>query len=411
MFKKTKLLFSNMFWKNPTISQKPLTGISILFVIFFDIFLFYNIFQWYSYQRDFIVAPYEQYSCKNFFDTKDTQDLVNNINIHFKNQARHIEISQDLSKACKNIHQQLLELTLDQEYQNFIDTLTEINDQIEKKEQEVYTYENQYSQYLYESSAGIYSSNDRLSEIEAGNAKVNYQKILNEKNALLEQKELLLNEIQQNTKFQSLSEFIQINRQNFEAQYQKSIFWYPVKVALFQAFLLIPLFFGSLLCYSYFYKKQNKIFTILFSNLTFITGIFVFILFLKFVYFLLPKKFLVGFIAFLKSLSLGFLWNYILIILWVLLFWGIIYASQKAAEKYEILKKEQERLRIEQNKKKIMKERFQKSACIECWDKLLPDSDFCQTCGMKQHDECSECHAKIPKIFDFCNKCGNKKKQ
>ena len=55
-----------------------------------------------------------------------------------------------------------------------------------------------------------------------------------------------------------------------------------------------------------------------------------------------------------------------------------------------------------------MKERFHKQACVECGEKLLNESDFCQNCGAKQHYECLECHAKVPKAFEFCNKCGTK---
>ena len=48
MITKLKKFFSDMFWKNVDVSKKPLTNLSILFVIIFDIFLFNNILNWYN---------------------------------------------------------------------------------------------------------------------------------------------------------------------------------------------------------------------------------------------------------------------------------------------------------------------------------------------------------------------------
>lgn len=410
MFKHTKFFFSNMFGKNETIYQKPLNWISILLVIFFDIFLFSNIFDGYTYQKNLTLSPYETYSCNTLFETKDTENLIDHINNEFKNQISENIKSTDLSSECQNVNTLISKIQNDTKYQEILEKIIEKTDAIDKKSNEIYDYESQYSMYLKESSAGIYSSDDRLSEIEVGNAKQNYQKILNEKTQLESDKKTLIGEIAQNENFKNLQNYLWENKTVFQEKYETALFWYPVKIALLQALLLLPLFFVSLLWYRYFYKKQNKIFTILFSNLTFITGIFVFVLFLKLVYFILPKKFFAGLIVFLKSLSLGFIWNYILVILGIALFGFIIYLSQKWAEKYEAIRKEQERVRIEQNKKKIMKERFHKWSCVECGEKLLNESDFCQSCGCKQHYECSECHAKVPKAFEFCNKCGTKNK-
>jgi len=73
-----------MFGKNTEIYQKPLNTLSVIFVIAFDIFLFYNILSGYNYQKDFVVSPYEKYSCINYF-YDDTDTLLNNLYYYYPN--------------------------------------------------------------------------------------------------------------------------------------------------------------------------------------------------------------------------------------------------------------------------------------------------------------------------------------
>lgn len=311
---------------------------------------------------------------------------------------------------CNTLYGKISDIQTSQEYIDFKNTSDKYQSEISVLESKKYDYESQYRDFLEESKAGIYDDNSRLSDIDKENARLNYNNIKNNiLNLSQEKKDLENTFLQSNPLLWDIHNFITDNKENFLKNYDKEIFWYPVKIAFFQAILLLPLFLISLFFYSFFLKRHNKIFTILFSNLTFITGIFVFILFLKVIYFIIPKKLFASFIALLKQLSLWFLWNYILVVIWVFIFWFIIYLSQKSIEKYELIKKEQLALQMKQNKTKVQKDRFEKKLCGECWVKLLPDSIYCQECWAHQYDECIHCHNLIPKVFGYCNKCWEKK--
>lgn len=416
MLKWVKHFFSNMFGKNTEIYQKPLNTLSVIFVIAFDIFLFYNILSGYNYQKDFVVSPYEKYSCINYFyDQKN--DLLNSIYYYYPNDT-FLKVDSDGNTKtvnyngdiCNTLYGKISDIQTSQEYIDFKNTSDKYQSEISVLESKKYDYESQYRDFLEESKAGIYDDNSRLSDIDKENARLNYNNIKNNiLNLSQEKKDLENTFLQSNPLLWDIHNFITDNKENFLKNYDKEIFWYPVKIAFFQAILLLPLFLISLFFYSFFLKRHNKIFTILFSNLTFITGIFVFILFLKVIYFIIPKKLFASFIALLKQLSLWFLWNYILVVIWVFIFWFIIYLSQKSIEKYELIKKEQLALQMKQNKTKVQKDRFEKKLCGECWVKLLPDSIYCQECWAHQYDECVHCHNLIPKVFGYCNKCWEKK--
>lgn len=412
-----KIFLSNMFGKNTTIYEKPLNFLSVIFVVAFDIFLFYNILSWYNYQKDLVVSPYEKYNCVNFFYNIEKNNLLESIDYHYS-QNQFVKIDSDGNKkninysweTCQIINQQVENIKSSQEYIEFKSELNNYQNNLSILESKKYTYERQYKDFLEESNAGINDYDERLSDINRESARRDYNNIKDQINLVnLKKDESINNFLANNNNFKDLSNFINQNKENFLKTYDKDVFYYPVKITFFQTILLLPLFLISLFFYKFFFRRQNKIYTILFSNLTFITWIFVFVLFLKVVYFILPKKFFAWLIALLKSLSLWFLWNYILVIIWVWIFGFVIYLSQKWFEKLDAIKKEQERLRIEQNKKKVQLERFEKWLCIECGKKLLPESRYCASCWYEQYDECWKCKNLIPKVFDFCNKCGTKK--
>lgn len=416
MLKWIKLFISNMFGKNTEIYQKPLNILSVIFVIAFDIFLFYNILSGYNYQKDFVVSPYEKYSCTNYFyDTKES--LLSNIYYYYSNDQL-VNIDSDgnthtinySGDVCGVLYKKIQTIQNSPEYIQYKAQLDGYQTEKSNLESKKYQYESEYKDFLEESKAGLYDDNSRLSDIDKENARLDYNEIKNDL-AVISQKQTALENafINWNPHFLDLHTYISQNKEVFLKNYDKEVFFYPVKIAFFQAILLLPLFLISLFFYSFFLKRHNKIFTILFSNLTFITGIFVFVLFLKVVYFIIPKKLFASFIALLKQLSLWFLWNYILVVIGVFIFWFIIYLSQKSIEKYELIKKEQLELQIKQNKTKVQKERFEKKLCTECGVKLLPDSIYCQECWAHQYDECVHCHHLIPKVFGYCNKCWEKK--
>ncbi|MBW7954489.1 hypothetical protein H3C61_01620 [Candidatus Gracilibacteria bacterium] len=410
MLKYIKSIFSNMFGKNKEIYQKPLNIISIILVIGFDIFLFYQILSGYNYQKDFVVSVSEKYSCINYFNDNNLLSSIeyyttNDQFLKYDNNGNEVRKNFD-SPVCSLVYEKISNIKNSKEFIDFILKKNDLQKNIDDFNYKKTDYEYQYNDFLKESQAGITNENERISDIKREDARKDYNDIKNKITSLETREKELINSFKQNNNYLDLVNYLDSNKKEFQKKYDKEAFYYPVKIAFFQAILLLPLFLLSLFLYKVFVKRQNKIFTILFSNLTFITGLFVFVLFLKFVYFIIPKKFLAGFIALLKSMNLGFLWNYILILLGIGLFGFIIYLSQKGSEKLSLIRQEQQKQLILQNLKKVQLERFEKGLCLSCNSKLLKDSRYCQTCGDDQYYECKNCENLIPKIFNYCNKCG-----
>lgn len=414
MLKIIKWLFANMFGKNTKIYKKPLNTLSIIFVVAFDIFLFVNLLDGYDYQKNLVISPYEKYTCTNFFNQENTS-LFSQIR-YFSPSDQFLQITPGWEKKyinyqntfCKDIEKQITDIQESQAFQELSRSLSTLESTESSLNTKKYQYESQYQDFLSENSAWITDYNSSLSEINRETARNDYNEIKTQiqKNAD-EHTKLISTFINTNQDFLTLRQTLKNNQEVVLKNYEKEIFWYPVKVTFYQSLLLLPLFLLSLFFYKFFLRRENKIFSILFANLTFITGIFIFTLFLKIIYFILPKKFLVTFIAYLKQLSLWFLWNYISILLGLIIFGVVIYFSQKWYEKIQAIKQEQERQRIEQNKKKVLEERFAKWLCMKCNFKLLPESRFCQSCWENQYDECGVCKNLVPKIFAYCNKCWN----
>jgi len=404
MITKLKKFFSDMFWKNVDVSKKPLTNLSILFVIIFDIFLFNNILNWYNYQWNIITRPYDYHKCNILFNQSDSKDesFISTLNSYFTSK------DEKYSQICNELNSKFTS-AFDNELATIQEKIENINSKISQKDYEISLYENEYSKYKSENYSWISSYDDRLSNVNPWQSREKYVLLKAELEDLKNEKNSIVSNFSSNPMYLDIKNFISLNKDRFDTIFEKDLFWYPVKVSLFQALLLFPVFLISLFWYKLYLRRQNRILTILFSNLTFISWIFVFVLFFKFIYFILPKKFFASLILMLQNLNLWFLWNYILIFVWILIFGFIIYLSQKWSEKLQIIKEENEKKRVLENKQRIVKDRYFAWKCIECNSKLLPDSKFCSHCWFDQFLVCGKCNHSFPKAFNFCDKCGTKK--
>jgi hypothetical protein len=87
-----------------------------------------------------------------------------------------------------------------------------------------------------------------------------------------------------------------------------------------ESILVLPIFIFTILLYNFAVKKRFRILSILSSNLAFISGLFVFIILIKVIYWVLPKKFFVNLIIYLASIKALAIWNYILTIFFIIIF-------------------------------------------------------------------------------------------
>jgi hypothetical protein len=188
-----------MFGKNTEIYQKPLNTLSVIFVIAFDIFLFYNILSGYNYQKDFVVSPYEKYSCINYF-YDEKSDLLNSIYYYYPNDT-FLKVDTDGNTKtvnyngdiCNTLYGKISDIQRSQAYIDFKNKSDEYQSEISTLESKKYNYESQYRDFLEESKSGIYDDNSRLSDIDKENARLNYNNIKNDIVNLSQQKKDLEN--------------------------------------------------------------------------------------------------------------------------------------------------------------------------------------------------------------------------
>jgi lysylphosphatidylglycerol synthetase-like protein (DUF2156 family) len=124
--------------------------------------------------------------------------------------------------------------------------------------------------------------------------------------------------------------------------------------------LILPIFLVALFLYNFVLKRKKKILAILASHLSLLSSIFVFYIFVKVVYWVLPKKFLMNVFEYLASMKLLAIWNYLLVIFGVILFGVLMFFSQRALEKWKKIKEEQEKERERLHKDSVQKVRFWK---------------------------------------------------
>lgn len=423
--KEKRSIFKKLFWSaiwKTQISEKPFNIISIILIMAFDVFIFINILDGLDYQRSNIVSTYDKYPsvCSTLFRNEDKElslteiDKIKYYN-NYKNRtsnywlAKWVDLGDDRVKFCSDLDKFVFDIKNDEDFIYLSKEINTLSSDIRFQENKQSSYKRSYDEYRDDVVSWLWKYDDRLSDIDDNNVRSNYEKILSEISDLKERKKESLEELNSLDEVISLKTYLNKNRQEFIWEYENYRFWYPVYVTLMEMILIIPIFLLSILGYKFYINRKNKIFTVLFANLAIISGIFTFYIFMKVVYWILPKKLLANIFTYLASLKLLAIWNYILVILWILIFGLFIYLSQKASIKLAKIKEENIKEKERINRVKFRMERYEKGQCIECSAKLLPWAIYCNECWKNQFDECVKCKNLVPKVFNFCEKCWEEK--
>jgi len=415
-----KWFAGNLVWKIG-IADRPLNWLSIIFLIAFDIFIFINLVSGLDSQRDNIESPYNRYEyrCNSLFDTKDEGFQYSDLLIieHYKNDGfsklnknapfyKEGLSNQKPGTFCWDLEDYIFAL---QESQEFVWTMHHIKSLKQVKqdyEMQKRNYEREYKEFRDDFTAWLGGHNNRISDIDSQSIRKGYEvivwNIVSHETQVKEQ----IHFLNRSTWIVDLKKYIDDNKRQFRDEKSSYLFWYPVYVTFMEMILILPIFFISVFLYSIALKRRKRIFSILFSNLSLITGTFTFYILIKVVYWLIPTKFLANLFEYLASMKLLAIWNYLLVIFGVLLFWFLMFLSQRALEKWKKLKEEQSKEKEVLNKERIQKERFWAKTCIDCNTKLLPDARFCSNCWEDQYRACKSCKHSVPKAYKFCDKCG-----
>lgn len=420
-----KLFFMKSFFGSLVgkieLTDKPLNWLSIVFLIAFDIFIFTNLVDWLDNQKQNITSPYEKYNydCKQIFnnnwdfkvwdfriiDDNYSNNITKNINAPFYDEDFN---KNEQSEYCQNIDKEIANIKNNSDFSSLYKELNKLKNDISNLEDKKYNYERDYNNFRddYEAWLGWYD--DRITDINNDSIRADYEKIIKDINFLQSDIKWIEFKLNNLLEILSLKKYINDNKFAFKAEESNYSFWYPVYVTLMEAILILPILLFTVLLYNFAIKRRLRILSILAANLALISGIFTFFILIKVIYWILPKKFFANLITYLASIKALAIWNYLLTMFGLILFWALMYGSQKSMEKYKKIKQQRAKEIELLNKERIGKERYWNKACIDCNTKLLEWATHCSNCWIDQYKECSKCKNKIPKAYIHCEKCGTK---
>lgn len=415
-----KSFFGSLVWKIE-LTDKPLNWLSIIFLVAFDIFIFINLVDWLNNQRDNIASPYEKYTydCKALFNEKDDFDtnefdiiysdrnniITKNINAPFYSEDFE---NDEASEYCKYLGRETTKIKNNSNFKSLYKQIISLKKEISNLESKKSNYERDYKEFREDYKAWLWDYNYRISSVASDSIRADYERILRNIESIKSKIESLEVEINNIKEVIVLKWYIDSNREVFKKEESNYRFWYPVYVTWMEAILILPILIFTIFLYNFSLKRRFRVLSILASNLALISWLFAFFILIKVIYWILPKKFFANLITYLASIKALAIWNYLLTIFGIILFWFLMFSSQKAMEKYKKIKAEQAKQRDLLNKERIWKERYWNKACIECNTKLLEGATYCSNCWVDQYKECKKCKNAMPKAYTHCEKCWTK---
>jgi hypothetical protein len=256
MFSYIKRLFNRLVHKSTYIHQQPVNKVSIIILIFIDIFVLFNVFSglenisaWPLSPSEELpcYAPYEQYQTSKKKGTFEfnTATIENKINEYKLDQSKYPTSPErrlgEVSSLCTE-YTRLEKAVTTNENVKLKDSLDQDRNKISRLTQENQTFQRQYDSTLLEKIAGqspqksinAVASDQAKSKIDANNAAIaqKKQQIKDKQTKLIQSPSSeaylkLLNNTQDYSKVKKY--------------YESAKFWYPNKQLLLQTLFLLPL--------------------------------------------------------------------------------------------------------------------------------------------------------------------------
>jgi predicted RNA-binding Zn-ribbon protein involved in translation (DUF1610 family) len=405
MFATIKRFINQFFRKSRSVNNKPLNALSLMVVIWIDLFILYNVFSGLDNISQWHVSPTQAYPCvsewQNYRDPKKlndrdyrallpTLDDVKEPSFQSNNQFTKEDHLGAVSPICETYAglQDKVNLPENRKTQQ---TIKQKKEKIANLEQANSSIRSQYDSTLLEKIAGQ-GANQSINNISAEKAKQTLEQnkvsiatlkteITALKDILVKKPESinLINVIKDDAKYQVLNE-----------GFKKASFWYPSIQLAFQALFLLPLIAIALVVHQFALRKGWGLIALISWHLL---AVFFIPLLLKIFEFLqigVLFQFLLDIVTKLFG-GLLFLVNYLYILLIPLVGFGII----KLAQKFTPSNRSQEVFR------------FHNQLCLSCAKKIRPQDPYCPHCGYSQYTECQNCHEVTYKHLAHCKQCGH----
>lgn len=175
--------------------------------------------------------------------------------------------------------------------------------------------------------------------------------------------------------------------------YASAEFWYPVLTLLVQMAFLAPVLLLAGLIYGWALRRGTGIATVLSAHLLVVAIIPIFIKVVEFALDLLPRHLLAAVMDFLDRYNIVVVFNYVLIIVAIIVTLGLVHLIQRRFFSLA-------RLRAK---------RLEKGACTSCGHMLPTEpgiARYCLHCGESQVVSCDACGAETRRFAPHCGHCG-----
>ncbi len=386
--------------------NEPLSGFSLVIIIFLDIFVLIALFQGLSAQTASFTAPSDiiPYNCQNI--AIDTENYSESQKIdQLLSQAKTYQYDdysgyssattvgnhpKDLHTECLKIQNLFSKMTSDTDFYKLLDERDQIMNRASSVESDISRLKGTYDTVLLEKIANQ-PKTESISETSAGNIKQDLQKRTDELSSIRAEEKANLALIEQNTNLQGIltyltPELAKILRNTLN----RLEFYYPLKRLGVELLFLIPLFLIVWFWNNSSIRRENDTQSLVSSHLLVVIFIPIFYKICEGILEIIPERLLQALMKFLQDLQIMMLWYYFLILLAIGIALAAIYFLQKKVF----------------NRKRLLEKRVEGNECQFCGKHLREGDIHCPFCGENQFRKCGKCKEETYRELPICRKCG-----
>ncbi|BAY74582.1 hypothetical protein NIES25_09960 [Nostoc linckia NIES-25] len=405
MFARIRHFLNQFFNKSRKINNEPLNKVSLIVIIFIDIFILINVFTGLDDISRWHISPTQAYPCYSDWQNyrqKDTKDKDYEIikrsfpysaNNKYSFQQNYLQAQighlGKVEPTCLKYGEYQDKINNPQN-QQVIKTIDQKQAQISRLEQINRDIRAKYDSTLLEKIAGQ-PREQSINQVSAEKAKQELDKNNSQISTLKQENSDLQNQLLAKPESTSFLTFLQDGNQftQVDKGYQKASFWYPSIQLGFQSLFLLPLILIALSVHRFAEGRGYGLISLISWHLLVIFFIPLLVKVFEFLQIGAIFQFLFDIISQIFG-GLLFLINYVYILLIPLIGFGIIKFFQKFVF----------------NAKVQAANRVQKSLCVNCAKKIRRSDSYCPHCGYYQYLECENCHHLTYQHLPYCKHCG-----
>lgn len=383
-------------------AKEKLSKLTILAIIFLDIFVISTIYQGIDFQTRIINSPSTKYpyDCRDiFYSTSSIEHFNNYIYNNYNYETKYQDIKDlEVDERCNQVTQkiQLIKNEID------IDIFKTKNNELYNNENnindKIYYIKQNYNTVLFEKISEQKSDKSIIKDnLSSENIKEKHDLLLLDLEKIKKEKEELENKFKNHNLIKDFSLFLNLNKNQILEDIQKAERNYYIKKEFVILAFLIPL----IILFFYMMKRnllrEKYILYIIFKNILIITLVPTFISLLSVINIFIPKIFLEKLVMFFYTLEIPFIVYYFVIGIFILFFIFIIMKIQKRFREQNEKMKSNALTNIEA---------FNKNICVDCGNRVDYNiMNFCPCCKNQLRIDCNSCGNKRIKNLSYCYNC------